>query len=95
MKQPGMLTGGWFKDYQLKGLQWMISLYNNKLNGILANEMSLCKTIYYHFRYHLILIGTLLQNNLAELWALLNFILCKIFNSDKIKLNEEEALLII
>jgi ATP-dependent helicase STH1/SNF2 len=34
-----MLTGGTLKDYQVKGLQWMISLYNNRLNGILADEM--------------------------------------------------------
>jgi ATP-dependent helicase STH1/SNF2 len=39
MKQPGILIGGQLKDYQLKGLQWMVSLYNNKLNGILADEM--------------------------------------------------------
>jgi ATP-dependent helicase STH1/SNF2 len=38
-KQPGLLTGGTLKDYQLKGLQWMVSLYNNRLNGILADEM--------------------------------------------------------
>ena len=38
-KQPNLLVGGTLKDYQLKGLQWMVSLYNNKLNGILADEM--------------------------------------------------------
>ena len=38
-KQPSLLIGGTLKDYQLKGLQWMVSLYNNKLNGILADEM--------------------------------------------------------
>lgn len=43
--QPGMLVGGSLKEYQLKGLQWMISLYNNNLNGILADEMGLGKTI--------------------------------------------------
>ena len=37
--QARMLTGGTLKDYQVKGLQWMISLYNNRLNGILADEM--------------------------------------------------------
>ena len=37
--QANMLTGGNLKDYQVKGLQWMISLYNNRLNGILADEM--------------------------------------------------------
>ncbi|KAG1825464.1 SNF2 family N-terminal domain-containing protein [Suillus subaureus] len=195
MKQPSILIGGQLKDYQLKGLQWMVSLYNNKLNGILADEMGLGKTIqtislvtflievkrqrgpylvivplstmtnwsgefakwaptvkmisykgnpaqrrnlqgelrmgqfqvllttyeyiikdrpilsklkwvhmiideghrmkntqsklaqtltqYYHSRYRLILTGTPLQNNLPELWALLNFVLPKIFNSVK------------
>lgn len=38
-KQASLLTGGTLKDYQVKGLQWMISLYNNRLNGILADEM--------------------------------------------------------
>lgn len=39
-KQPSLLIGGTLKDYQVKGLQWMVSLYNNKLNGILADEMA-------------------------------------------------------
>lgn len=39
LAQPSILVGGTLKEYQLKGLQWMISLYNNKLNGILADEM--------------------------------------------------------
>jgi len=43
--QSTNLVGGNLKDYQLKGLQWMISLYNNNLNGILADEMGLGKTI--------------------------------------------------
>lgn len=38
-KQPSILVGGTLKEYQIKGLQWMVSLYNNKLNGILADEM--------------------------------------------------------
>ncbi|EPY50243.1 ATP-dependent DNA helicase Snf21 [Schizosaccharomyces cryophilus OY26] len=193
--QPSILVGGKLKEYQLRGLQWMISLYNNHLNGILADEMGLGKTIqtislvthliekkrqngpfliivplstltnwameferwapsiskivykgpplvrkalqpqvrhsnfqvllttfeyvikdrpvlsrikwiymimdeghrmkntqskltstlttYYSSRYRLILTGTPLQNNLPELWALLNFVLPKIFNSVK------------
>lgn len=44
-EQPKILIGGQLKEYQLKGLQWMVSLYNNKLNGILADEMGLGKTI--------------------------------------------------
>jgi ATP-dependent helicase STH1/SNF2 len=44
-KQSEILVGGQLKEYQVKGLQWMISLYNNNLNGILADEMGLGKTI--------------------------------------------------
>ncbi|PVU91286.1 hypothetical protein BB559_004197 [Furculomyces boomerangus] len=195
VEQPKMLVGGTLKDYQIRGLEWMVSLYNNRLNGILADEMGLGKTIqtisliayliekkqqpgpfliivplstitnwiqefekwapdvvtichkgspiqrkeminhikrgafnvalttydyiirdrlilskakwvhmivdeghrmknvnsklaltltqYYNTRYRLILTGTPLQNNLPELWALLNFILPHIFNSVK------------
>lgn len=43
--QPNILVGGTLKEYQIKGLQWMISLFNNNLNGILADEMGLGKTI--------------------------------------------------
>ncbi|KAL9631568.1 MAG: hypothetical protein Q9204_004178 [Flavoplaca sp. TL-2023a] len=193
--QPSLLIGGTLKEYQVKGLQWMISLFNNSLNGILADEMGLGKTIqtislltyliekkdcsgpflvivplstltnwnlefekwapsiarivykgnptqrkaqqnqirygqfqvllttyeyiikdrpvlskikwvhmivdeghrmknansklsltltqYYHTRFRLILTGTPLQNNLPELWALLNFVLPTIFKSVK------------
>ncbi|EPX73648.1 SNF2 family ATP-dependent chromatin-remodeling factor snf22 [Schizosaccharomyces octosporus yFS286] len=194
-EQPKIFVGGNLKDYQLKGLEWMLSLYNNNLNGILADEMGLGKTVqtiafityliekknnpgpfliivplstltnwnlefekwapsvtkityrgppqlrkayqmqiksnnfnvllttfdyiikdrpllskvkwlysiideghrlkntqskltstlcsYYHSQYRLILTGTPLQNNLPELWALLNVVLPKIFNSVK------------
>lgn len=44
-EQPSLLEGGKLKNYQIVGLQWMISLYNNKVNGILADEMGLGKTI--------------------------------------------------
>ncbi|ORZ36880.1 SNF2 family N-terminal domain-domain-containing protein [Catenaria anguillulae PL171] len=180
-RQAGILTGGKLKDYQVRGLEWMVSLYNNRLNGILADEMGLGKTIQtislitylieaktepgpylvifakwapsvktiifkgppvarkaqaahikgggfnvvlttfeyiireknvlgrvnwlytiideghrmknaesklsvtlnqnYSSKYRLILTGTPLQNNLPELWALLNFILPQVFNS--------------
>ncbi|VEU23692.1 DEKNAAC104910 [Brettanomyces naardenensis] len=194
-EQPSLLVGGKLKEYQIRGLEWMVSLYNNHLNGILADEMGLGKTIqsialityligvkhetgkflvivplstitnwtmefdrwaptvkkivykgsqqqrkalsysvrtgdftvllttyeyvirdrpmlakfkwahmiideghrlknthsklfmtlttYYHTRNRLILTGTPLQNSLPELWALLNFILPKVFNSVK------------
>ncbi|KAL8162487.1 hypothetical protein V2J09_013976 [Rumex salicifolius] len=44
-RQPSMLRAGTLREYQLVGLQWMLSLYNNKLNGILADEMGLGKTV--------------------------------------------------
>lgn len=44
-KQPDSLIGGTLKNYQLEGLQWLVSLYNNNLSGILADEIGLGKTI--------------------------------------------------
>ncbi|KAG2730887.1 hypothetical protein G9P44_006036 [Scheffersomyces stipitis] len=44
-KQPDLISGGTLKDYQLDGLQWLITLYENGLNGILADEMGLGKTL--------------------------------------------------
>ena len=41
VRQPSILIGGDLKEYQMSGLQWLVSLYNNKLNGILADEMGL------------------------------------------------------
>ncbi|KAL5059285.1 hypothetical protein RYX36_030889 [Vicia faba] len=39
------LFNGCLKDYQLKGLQWLVNCYEQGLNGILADEMGLGKTI--------------------------------------------------
>ena len=44
-RQPELVTGATLRDYQLAGVQWMISLYENGLNGILADEMGLGKTL--------------------------------------------------
>uniref|UniRef100_A0AAQ5XCK0 SWI/SNF related, matrix associated, actin dependent regulator of chromatin, subfamily a, member 2 n=1 Tax=Amphiprion ocellaris TaxID=80972 RepID=A0AAQ5XCK0_AMPOC len=44
-KQSSLLINGTLKQYQIQGLEWMVSLYNNNLNGILADEMGLGKTI--------------------------------------------------
>lgn len=46
-QQPSLLHGGDFKmrNYQLDGLNWMVSLYETGINGILADEMGLGKTI--------------------------------------------------
>lgn len=44
-EQASIMVNGSLKEYQLKGLEWLVSLYNNNLNGILADEMGLGKTI--------------------------------------------------
>ncbi|XP_031623393.1 ATP-dependent helicase brm isoform X3 [Contarinia nasturtii] len=44
-KQAKIMVNGTLKEYQVKGLEWLVSLYNNNLNGILADEMGLGKTI--------------------------------------------------
>lgn len=43
--QPRLVSGCSMKDYQLDGLEWLVSLYENGLNGILADEMGLGKTL--------------------------------------------------
>ncbi|CXH96097.1 DEAD/DEAH helicase, putative [Plasmodium berghei] len=45
LKQPSILIGGSLMQYQLDGLEWLVSLHNNNLNGILADEMGLGKTV--------------------------------------------------
>ncbi|KAM7286817.1 transcription activator BRG1 isoform X1 [Ixodes scapularis] len=44
-EQSSLMVNGSLKEYQVKGLEWLVSLYNNNLNGILADEMGLGKTI--------------------------------------------------
>ena len=39
------LMQGEMRDYQLRGVRWLISLYQNGLNGILADQMGLGKTV--------------------------------------------------
>jgi len=43
-KQPSVIQGT-MRPYQLAGLNWMIRLRHNGLNGILADEMGLGKTL--------------------------------------------------
>ncbi|CAG8730502.1 42094_t:CDS:10, partial [Gigaspora margarita] len=44
-RQPRLVTGGVLREYQLTGVEWLVSLYDNGLNGILADEMGLGKTL--------------------------------------------------
>ncbi|KAF9615301.1 hypothetical protein IFM89_022717 [Coptis chinensis] len=98
-RQPSMLRCGILRDYQLVGLQWMLSLYNNKLNGILADEMGLGKTVQVmaliaylmefkgNFGPHLIIVPNAVlvnwKNDLKELWSLLNLLLPEVFDNRK------------
>ncbi|CAL4931007.1 unnamed protein product [Urochloa decumbens] len=43
--QTPELFKGVLKEYQLKGLQWLVNCYEQGLNGILADEMGLGKTV--------------------------------------------------
>lgn len=43
-ESPGYIEGT-MRDYQIQGLNWMISLYENNISGILADEMGLGKTL--------------------------------------------------
>ncbi|KAK7868746.1 hypothetical protein R5R35_002544 [Gryllus longicercus] len=44
-EQATIMVNGKLKEYQIRGLEWLVSLHNNNLNGILADEMGLGKTI--------------------------------------------------
>ncbi|KAA1102342.1 hypothetical protein PGT21_019144 [Puccinia graminis f. sp. tritici] len=44
-ESPSYVKGGTMRDYQVQGLNWMISLFHNGINGILADEMGLGKTL--------------------------------------------------
>ena len=37
--QPGVIKNGTMREYQMQGLNWLIHLYDNGINGILADEM--------------------------------------------------------
>ncbi|KAI9103087.1 SNF2 family N-terminal domain-containing protein [Phlyctochytrium arcticum] len=44
-RQPSLLQNVTLRDYQVVGMEWLISLYENGLSGILADEMGLGKTL--------------------------------------------------
>ncbi|CAM9641628.1 unnamed protein product [Phaeothamnion confervicola] len=45
LQQPSIIRHGTMRSYQLEGLNWMIKLHDNGINGILADEMGLGKTL--------------------------------------------------
>ncbi|KAI5961124.1 ISW2 [Candida margitis] len=44
-ESPSYVNEGTLREYQVQGLNWLISLYENRLSGILADEMGLGKTL--------------------------------------------------
>ncbi|KAG7446305.1 SNF2 family DNA-dependent ATPase [Guyanagaster necrorhizus] len=44
-EESPIFINGTMRGYQLQGLNWMVSLHHNGLNGILADEMGLGKTL--------------------------------------------------
>ncbi|ODV63482.1 DNA translocase ASCRUDRAFT_73329 [Ascoidea rubescens DSM 1968] len=44
-QSPYYINHGKLRDYQIQGLNWLISLYENSISGILADEMGLGKTL--------------------------------------------------
>ena len=40
-----LMRGGTLREYQMKGIKWILSLWQNGLNGILADQMGLGKTV--------------------------------------------------
>jgi len=45
VQPPNLASGCILKDYQLEGVRWLASLFENGVSGILADEMGLGKTI--------------------------------------------------
>jgi len=45
--QPSLLTGAKLKDYQLEGVAWMVSLWQNGISGILGKfSLPACQSVY-------------------------------------------------
>eukprot|EP01041_Mallomonas_annulata_P001867 gene1867-3622_t len=92
--QPSCIKNVEMRDYQLAGVNWLIKAYESSINVILGDEMGLGKTLQtiaflaetvrkLHYEHVLLLTGTPLQNNLHELWSLLNFLQPDVFHSSK------------
>lgn len=82
MKWLHMIIGG---NFVFSIITFYSSFFLDEGHRMKNTQSKLAQTLstYYHSRFRLILTGTPLQNNLPELWALLNFALPKIFNSVK------------
>ncbi len=45
--QPALVTGATLKDYQLEGVAWMVSLWENGISGILGESLPLRRMRYF------------------------------------------------
>ena len=45
MTQPDAIVSGTMRRYQLKGLEWLLWMYDHNLSPILGDEMGLGKTV--------------------------------------------------
>ena len=45
MTQPDAIVSGTMRRYQLKGLEWLLWMYDHNLSPILGDEMGLGKTL--------------------------------------------------
>jgi len=57
------VKGGEMRDYQIRGLNWMISLYENGINGILADEMVGVQSLNF-FEYNYNVIQSVIQGSI-------------------------------
>lgn len=53
IQPPNLAKGCLLKDYQLEGVRWLVSLFENGVSGILADEVSVVK--HYMFRLKLVM----------------------------------------
>ena len=45
IQPPNLADGCLLKDYQLEGVRWLVSLFENGVSGILADEMVSCRVV--------------------------------------------------
>jgi len=65
--QPSVIKGGQMRKYQLEGLNWLIHLFDNGINGILADEMvRSLHTLIIFMASHLIMLEESMRSPLTD-----------------------------
>jgi ATP-dependent DNA helicase len=54
VQPPNLADGCYLKDYQLEGVRWLTSLFENGVSGILADEVRLLQWRFFHFLKQLV-----------------------------------------